>query len=164
LNGVLGDLVVRTGEDRGEPVAIACEALLRDEVAAEAAAAGLMALTPAPNKDTARLPFAPMLYRGRPDAAGASPPANVHLGDQLFVARIARMVRQVAAAIAPETPAGAAREVAHLALAEPFLGDVLAPLIGVEVVGAPPRLVVHVRPRGFRGVRLDEVEIEAPLG
>ena len=164
LDGALGGLHVRMGDDRGQAVAMACEALVRDDVAAEAAAAGLIVLTPAPNKDVARLPYAPMLYRGRPDAGGASPAASLRLGDQLFVARIARMVRQVAAAIAPETPVAAAREVAHLALAEAFIGEARAPEIRVEVESSPPRLVVHVRPRGFRGVRLDDVALEAPFG
>jgi hypothetical protein len=94
--------------------------------------------------------------------------ASGTLGDQLFVARVAHAVVQLAAAIPRDTPPAAAREVARLALADLFAkaapAAARAPEADVALVQDEALLEVTVRPRGFLGVGLAEVTLRARLG
>jgi hypothetical protein len=145
-------------------VALSTEALVHDDVALEAAKAGVALLTSAPNRDIAILAFAPALYRGPSVPGGASLPAQGTLADQLFVARLANAVVQLASAIPRDTPAAAAREVATAALAELFTGSADRPELEVAVTEeGGPALEVTVRTHGFLGVSLPEATLRAPL-
>jgi hypothetical protein len=94
--------------------------------------------------------------------SGASPAASLTLGDQLFVSRLATAIVQLASAIPQGTPEAAVREVALVSLAGLFTER--APEMSVRVAGTPASLEVTVRPRGFPGVKLEEVTLGAPLG
>ena len=151
-------------DDRGTNVATPLEALVTEEAVAEAAAAGVILLASAANRDVAVLSHAPMLHRGASTSGGASPAASHGLVDQLFIARIAQAIVQLAAAIPGDTPEAAARDVARVTLAELF-GDALRkPELEIAIVSSPPCLEVTVRPCGFHGVSLEEVTLGAPLG
>jgi hypothetical protein len=163
-NGIVRDLPVRTLDDRGTGVATPLEALVSEEAAAECAAAGITVFASVANSDVAILPYAPVLYRPASASGGASAAASHGLADQLFVARVAQAITQLAAAIRADTPEGAARDVARLTLAELFGNAPKRPEIDVAIHGTPPRLEVVLRPRGFYGVRLEEVTLGAPLG
>lgn len=170
-HGVLRELAVHSVDDRGTEVATPLEALVTTDVAAEAATAGVALFASAPNQDVAVLAHAPMLHRGAVTPGGASPPAALTLGDQLFVARLATAIVQLASAIPQGTPEAAAREVALLSLSELFAAGgehatttLRAPELTVRVAGSPASIEITVRPRGFRGVRLDEITLGAPLG
>ena len=162
--GVVRDLPVRSLDDRGTTVATPLEALVSEEAAAEAAGAGVIVLASAANQDVALLAHAPMLHRPAAAGGGEAPAASLGLVDQLFVARLAQAVIQLAAAIPADTPEAAAREVAQVALAELFDGAPRKPEVDVAIAGAPPCLEVTLRPRGFHAVRLEEVTLGAPLG
>jgi predicted component of type VI protein secretion system len=162
--GVIDDLPVAMTDDRGSDVALSTEALVREDVALEAAKAGVALITSAANRDMALLSHAPTLYRGPSLPGGASAAAPGTLADQLFVARLANAVVQLASAIPRDTPPAAAREVATGALAELFAGNAGPPELDVSVTeeGAPA-LEVTVRTRGFLGVGLAEATLRAPL-
>ncbi len=163
--GRLTSLHVHMGADRGEPVSIALEALMREDVAAEAAGAGVTLLCCPANQDLAFLPSAPMLFRGPVGASGTSAAASTTLGDQLFVARVGQAVLQLAAAIPRGTPPAAAAEVARVVLEELFAGQGGArPELELAIQGEPPTLELTVRPRGFLGLRLEEATLGARLG
>ena len=162
--GVIRDLPVRSLDDRGTAVATPLEALVSEEAAAEAGAAGVMVFASAANQDVAILAHAPMLHRGASSGGGTSPAASLGLVDQLFVARVAQAIVQLAAAIPSDTPEPAACEVARVTLAELFGDAPRKPEVAVAVTGAPACLEVTLRPRGFHGVRLEEVTLGAPLG
>jgi hypothetical protein len=159
-NGAVRDLPVHVEDGSGTPL----EALASEATAAEAAAAGLMLFASVANKDVAILAHAPTLYRGAATTGGAPPAAAHGLVDQIFVARIARAIVQLAAAIPGDTPPSAVAEVAKLALTELFGDAPRRPEVEIAVGGVPPCLEVTVRPRGFHGVRLEEVTLGAPLG
>ncbi|MBX3207555.1 MAG: type VI secretion system contractile sheath large subunit [Labilithrix sp.] len=163
-HGVVESLPVRDLDDRGTRVATPLEALVSEEAAAEAAAAGLIVLASAVNRDVAVVAHARTLYRGASPSGGASPPAAHGLADQLFVARLAKAIVQLAAAIPADTPDDAARDVARVALADLFGDAPRRPELEIALSGAPRCLEVTVRPRGFFGVRLEEVTLGAPLG
>lgn len=163
-HGVLRDLPVRSLDDRGTVVATPLEALVSEEAASEAAAAGVAVFASAANQDVAILAYAPMLHRGASTGGGTSPAASLGLVDQLFVARVAQAIMQLAAAIPSDTPEAAARQVAQLTFTELFAGAPRQPDVDIAIAGAPPCLEVTLRPRGFHGVRLEEVTLGAPLG
>ena len=114
-----------------------------------------------------------MLHRGKSVAAGDAP-AETTLGDQLFAARVASAVEQLAAAIPEDTPDSAVSEVARVTMAELFsiASAPRAPEVSVRVVshgsahgsGAKKALEVTVRPHGFASVELEELTFSAPLG
>jgi len=167
IHGLIDDLPVGspTAEDQ---VAIATEALVRDDAAKEAAGAGVCVLVPAQNRDVAILPYAPTLYRGPIGPSGTSGPAEGTIADQLFLARISWAVTELAAAIPKGTPEAAAKQVAQLTLAGLFAGATHAPelTIGLAADGERDgqRLELTVRPRGFLGVALEEATLSARLG
>ena len=74
-------------------------------------------------------------------------------------------IEAVAAEIPADTPEPAARDVARIALAELFEGTPHRPTIDVALPtdGAGRVLEFTVRPRGFYGVRLEEVTLGARL-
>jgi hypothetical protein len=163
-HGVLRGLPVRSLDDRGTEVATPLEALVAEPTAAEAAAAGMILFASAANQDIAVLTRASMLHRAPSTSGGTAAAASLGLADQLFVARVAQAVVQLAAAIPRETPPAAACEVARLALADLFGGQASnRPALDVTIAGAPPSLEVTVKPRGFFDVRLDEATLAAPL-
>lgn len=163
-HGVVRGLPVRSLDDRGTEVATPLEALVTEPTAAEAAAAGMILFASAANQDIAVLTRASMLHRAPSTSGGTAAAASLGLADQLFVARVAQAVVQLAAAIPRETPPAAACDVARLALADLFGAEASnRPAIDVSIAGAPPRLEVTVRPRGFFDVRLEEAILEAPL-
>jgi type VI secretion system ImpB/VipA family protein len=160
-DGALGDLPVRTARDRGVEAAIPLQVAPSDATVREAARAGLTLLACAPNTDAAVLARAPMLFR--PEGGGK--PAAASLPDQLFIARFARAVQAVAAAVPADTDPRKAEQVARIALADIFVdaappGPDLVPRVDAE----KRSLTVTVRPRRFAGVDLDEITIAAALG
>jgi type VI secretion system ImpB/VipA family protein len=160
-DGVLGNLPVRTVQDRGMDAAIPLEVAPTEDAVREVAKAGLTLLTCAPNSDAAVLTRAPVLHRG----AGGSGPSVATLGDQLFVGRFARAVQQVAAAIPVGTAPHAAEEVARIALSELFdRAPPAGPEIYAKVDPARGALTVTVRPRRFAGIGLEELTLGAALG
>lgn len=159
--GRLDALHVRTeGEGRAQ-VTLALEALVREDVASEAAGAGVAMLCCHENQDIATLPFAPVLFRGPVGASGTSAAASTTLGDQLFVARVGQAVLQLASALPRDTPAAAVAEVAQVVLGELFGGHAVG--LELAVAGEPPVLEVTVRPRGFLRLRLEEATLAARL-
>ena len=163
-HGALGDsLPVRSVDNRGSAVATPLEVLADADAVAEAAAAGLGLFASAPNTDAAVLSNVPVFHRAPSTGGGASSAATHGLADQLFVARLAQAVVQLAAAIPGDTPEAAARDVALVALTDLFGDAPRRPELDVAIAGAPPCLEVTVRPRGFHGVRIEEVTLGAPL-
>lgn len=164
-HGVVRGLPVRSLDDRGTEVQSPLEALAVADTAAEAAAGGMILFTSAANQDIAVLTRASMLHREPSTNGGTAAAASLGLADQLFVARVAQAIVQLAAAIPRDTPVAAASEVARLALADLFGGeqDAKRPAIDVTIVGAPPSLEVTLKPRGFFDVRLEEATLAAPL-
>ncbi|HVJ90948.1 MAG TPA: type VI secretion system contractile sheath large subunit [Labilithrix sp.] len=163
-HGVITNLAVRTWDDRGTSVATPLEVLVTDEAAAEAAAAGLILFASRPNTDTAVLAHAPTLHRARSTMGGTSPAAMHGLADQLFVARTARAIEMLAATIPGDTSEAGVRDAVRAKLAELFGDAHRKPELEISVTGAPACVEVTVRPRGFHGVRLEEVTFGAPLG
>jgi hypothetical protein len=162
-HGVVRELPVHDVDDRGSGVATPLEALVTEAAAAECAASGVIVFASADNSDVAILPHANVLHRGASAGGGATPAASSGLVDQLFVARIAHAIAQLAAAIPGDTPTAAAKDVARLTLAELFGDAPRKPELDVAIGGVPPCLEVVVRPRGFHGVRLEEITLGAPL-
>ncbi|MDB4997907.1 MAG: hypothetical protein JWM74_5339 [Myxococcaceae bacterium] len=163
-HGIVRGLPVRSLDDRGSEVQTPLEALATDPTAAEAAAAGIILFASAANKDVAILTRASMLHSATSTSGGMAAAASLGLADQLFVARVAHAVVQLAAAIPGETPPAAACDVARLALADLFGVDAASrPSIDVTIAGSPPTLEVTVKPRGFFDVRLEEATLAARL-
>jgi type VI secretion system protein ImpC len=162
-SGLLAGLsLARPGGDAR--VSIATEAAVGENVASEVASAGVAMLTSVPNRDAAILAFAPTLYRGPVGPSGASGPAQGTLADQLFVARVSRALLQLASAIPAGTPPARAREVATLVLTEMFAGAARVPEVDARVTeGRSAMLEVSLRPRGFRGVGLEEATLRVRL-
>lgn len=157
--GVLEQLPVRVIDG----ASVATEAPANQDSAKEAAAAGIALFCSAANQDVAVLPDAPTVHRA-PSTQGGAPSAATHsLADQMFVARIANAIIQLAAAIPSNTPEGAARDVVRVALAELFGESGKKPEVDVKITGAPAMLEVTIRPRGFGGVKLEEATLGAPL-
>ncbi len=159
------DLNVHMVEDRGATISIATNSPVSSEVAGEAAAAGVTVLTFMRDQDVAVLPFAQMVYRGPAGAAGFPAAAEVTLADQLFLARIVPLITEIAAAIPRDSDDAAARDTARIALLSLFSADAgQAPVVQVALIREPAILEVTIRPCGFRGVRMPEVTLRAPLG
>lgn len=157
--GVLKDLPVHIVDG----VSIATEAAATADAAREAADAGIALFCSSANEDVAVLPHVPVLHRAASTQGGAASPATHTLGDQLFVARVAQAILQLAAAIPASTPEGVARDVVRVALAELWGDTAKKPEIDVKIAGAPPMLEVTLRPKGFHAVRLEEITLGAPL-
>jgi hypothetical protein len=157
--GVLAELPVRTVEGSS----IATEAPANQDSAKEAAAAGIALFCSAANQDVAVLADAPTAFRAPSTQGGAASAATHSLADQMFVARVANAIVQLAAAIPANTPEGAVRDVVRVALAELFGDTAKKPDVDVKVTGMPAMLEVTLRPRGFGGVKLEEATLGAPL-
>jgi hypothetical protein len=78
------------------------------------------------------------------------------------LARLARAVEAVAAAIPADSEVSAARDVARLALADLFEAIPHRPELTVAI--SSRQLEVTARARGFFDVRLEEVTLSARLG
>ena len=156
-HGTVGALPVHMLDDRGTQVATPLEALVTEQAAREAASAGVAVFASVENRDVAILADAPMVHR----TADAVP--ALRLGDQLFVTRVARLVMQIAAAIPQGTDEQAARDVVRISLAEVFGSSPNTPEISVAMARSGAAMEVTLRPRGFQGVRIDEVTFGAAL-
>jgi hypothetical protein len=164
-NGSLSGLPAHTiqeGGEGGREVTVSVEALVSIEAQEEAARAGLAVLLGAVDRDTVVLGSAPMAHRGPKAASGGDPKPTTTLADAFFVARVARVLEQLAAAIPEGTPPKATAEVVQLALAEVFSSGDERPEVRVESDEHTIRLTV--RPRGFGGAELDELTLGARLG
>ena len=164
-HGIFENLPVYEVKEQAGTYALPLEALANTDAQAEVARAGMTLLSCAPNHDAAILARAPVLYRGKSVAAGDAP-AEIALGDQLFAARVANAVEQLAAAIPDATPPAAISDVARVTMAELFsiASAPRAPEVSVRVDGAKKALEVTVRPHGFASVELEELTFSAPLG
>lgn len=141
---------------------IPLEALVPEDVAKDAARAGVAVFECARNADVCVLTRAPMLYRGAINASGESPASSATLPEQLFVAHLARAIQQLAAALPAGSPPDVAREVALVALAEICAtATPRPPLLDVTVDAGV--LHVTVSPRGAFGIALEEVTLGARL-
>jgi hypothetical protein len=119
-------------------------------------------LSCSPNHDGAIVARAPMLYRGPAVPAGDAP-AMLNLGDQLFAARFSHAVEQLAAAIPQGTDPKAIGEVTQLTMAELFAKSP-QPHPQIDVSVGSDSIDVTIRPRGFMGVQIEELELSARLG
>ena len=142
---------------------IATEAAATADASREAAEAGIALFCSAANEDVAIMPHPPTVHRAASKQGGAPASADHGLTDQLFVARVANAIIQLAAAIPASTPEGAARDVVKLALAELWGDTAKVPSIEVKVAGSPAMLEVTLHPKGFHAVRLEEITLGAPL-
>lgn len=162
-HGLLPNRPVRLLNDRGHEYALPLEAFLSSETQVELGRAGIIGLGSARNHDAVIVQVAPVLYRGHGVEIGANVHAELGLGDQLFVGRLARAVEQLASAIPPGTDPAAARDVVRLALHELF-GAAAPPGPEIDAEVSATRLEVTVRPRRFADVRLPEITLGAKLG
>ncbi|MBX3231375.1 MAG: type VI secretion system contractile sheath large subunit [Labilithrix sp.] len=135
------------------------EATVTEDVATEAAAAGVILL--ASTDGGAMIAEANVLHR-EASRGGTSPAASLSLVDQLFLVRLGQTVTQLAASIPAGSDPAAAREAALVVLTELFAqGNGKKPTIDVAIAGR--MLEVTVRARGFEEVRLDEATLGARL-
>ncbi len=159
----VSDLSVAAADDRGTPIALATQSLVPSDVAREAAAAGIILLSGARDRDVAILALAPVLYRGPVGPGGVRPAAEITLADQLFVARMVPIVTELAAAIPRDSSAATARDTARIALLSVLTPDAgRTPAVDAAIRGE--RLEVTLRPHGFHGVEIPEITLSAPLG
>jgi hypothetical protein len=158
-DGKISDLPLRATDD-GEQIPL--EALVPEDVVRGAANAGACVLECAKNADIAVLNRAHVLYRGAIGASGSSPSASATLPEQLFVARIAQAVTQLASALPRDTPESAVREVAQLALAE-MSATVKPRAPQFEIAVDAGALHVTVRPRGAFAIRIEEFTLAARM-
>ena len=163
-HGVLENLPVHEVREDAGSYALSLEVLVNTEAQQDVAKAGLTLLSCAANRDSAIVAQAPVLYRGPSRPAGDSP-AELTLADQLFAARVANAIEQLAAAIPEGAPTDAVTDVTRVTMAELFaIGTAPhAPEVLVQVDAAKRQLMVTVRPRGFVGVQLEEMTLGAPL-
>ncbi|MBN2194432.1 MAG: type VI secretion system contractile sheath large subunit [Polyangiaceae bacterium] len=160
-DGALSGLPLRhlSAPDVATPLA----ALVSSDAQAEVARAGLALLGGPLNRDTAILAHAPMLYRGPTVAQGGDAAPELGLPDQLFVARVAHAVEQLADAVPAGTPPDVAAQLARALLSRLFPGAG-RPAPEIEARVADGKLHVTVRPHRFAQVRLDAVGFAARLG
>jgi hypothetical protein len=142
---------------------ISTEAPANADSAREAAEAGITLLCSSANEDVVAVPNVPTVHRAPSTQGGAAAPATHSLADQLFIARTANAIIQLAAAIPASTPEGAARDVVKLALADLFGPTAKQPNVEVKIAGAPAMLEVTLHPKGFHGLKLEEITLGAPL-
>lgn len=136
------------------------EAAVAEDVAMEAAAAGIILLASA--SSGAMITEANVVYR-EGSRGGTSPAASLSLVDQLFLVRLGRTITQLAASIPGGSDPAAAREAVLVVLTELFAqGSGKRPSIDVAIAGRT--LEVTVRARGFEEVRLEEATLGARLG
>ncbi|MBI4950934.1 MAG: hypothetical protein HY908_02795, partial [Myxococcales bacterium] len=92
---------------------------------------------------------------------------RIGLNDQLFVARLAQFLFALAGKIPPDSDPGEVKQVMEAALAELFeVAPPSGPEVSIHVHGeaTAPIVGVHVRPRRFLGVALEELSLDVPLG
>ncbi|MBL9038604.1 MAG: type VI secretion system contractile sheath large subunit [Archangium sp.] len=159
-HGQVSNLPVRMAANGG----LATQAVVRTDVAAEAAKAGVALFASAPNTDFAVLTHSPVVYRGKSNASGTSRAAELTLADQLFISMAVKAVSTIAQAIPDDTPPASAREVALLSLAAALTIGGARPGLEVTVEGTPPRLTVALRPDALPGVSLPSLQLGARLG
>ncbi len=158
-------LSVQTIKDGGVDISTAGEASLTSDVAREAAAAGVTALTTVRDRDALVLPFAPMVFRGPVGKEGVRAAAELTLPDQLFVARMVPLVTELAATIPRDADDKAASDTARIVLLSLFaMEGAHAPVVDATVHRESSTLEVTIRPRAFHGVSLPEITLGAPLG
>src|SRR5262249_10151665 len=90
---------------------------------------------------------------------------EITLADQLFTARVANAVEQLAAAIPADTKPSAVIEVARVTFGELFAVGTAprAPEANVTVDEKKKTMEIVIRPHGFVGVQLEEIALGAPL-
>jgi hypothetical protein len=159
-DGKLENLPVHTSTTSDQ---IPLEALMPEDVAKDAASAGVAVFECARNADVCILTRAPMLYRGAINASGSSPASSATLPEQLFVARLAKIIRELASELPAATPFEVVREVALVGLTEICAtATPRAPQFDVAVEEGV--LHITVRPRGAFGIALEEFTLGARLG
>lgn len=137
------------------------EAASTDGALEDAGLAGFAVLASAAGRDTIALPHPRMAYRGSVGPSGTSAAAGSTLADQLLVSLVARGLREIAGALSRETPAQTVKEVVLLGLSAVMPSGEPRPALAVALDGA--EIVVTLRPRGFAGCAIDEIELAAPL-
>lgn len=176
--GTLGDLPVREVkvDDESEVgVAIPTEAFLSTDTQRELARAGVLALASAPNSDAVYVQSAPTAYvqpgKRTYDSATTEPEERlpaVSLGDQLFVARLAQLLRALCGKLPSNSDPGEVQPVVEGAIWALFEGKVapgtLDLTVTAEARGGETVASVVLRPRRFLGVTMDEVALAMPLG
>lgn len=140
---------------------LATEALPVDGALEDAGLAGFAVLASAAGRDVIALPHPRMAYRGAVNASGTSPAAGLTLADQMLVSLVARGLSEVAAALTRETPANVVKEVVLLALTAVLPSGEPRPALSVSC--AEDRVHVTLRPRGFAGCLLGEIDLDARL-
>lgn len=163
-HGVLPNLPVRLSKVRGTERALSLEAAVSAEVAAEASKAGVAVFSAVLDRDSAVLPWAPVVFRGPTTESGTSRQATLTLGDQLFTAAAVNAVFELAQAIPPQTDTVAAREAALLLLTEALTFNGQRASCEVAVRTSPPALEVTIQPGRIEGVSLGDISFSAPLG
>jgi hypothetical protein len=163
-SGIVENLPVYETSEAAGKYAIPLETLATTEAQGEVARIGITLISCAANRDSAIVARAPVLYRGPSKAAGDAP-ADITLADQLFTARVANAVEQLAAAIPADTKPSAVIEVARLTFGELFaIGTApRAPEVTVTVDEKKKTMEITIRPHGFVGVQLEEISLGAPL-
>lgn len=162
-HGKIANFPVHDWDDHGTVYAIPLQSFIPSDTQREIARAGIVALASARNHDAVIVAAAPVVFRGESVAKGGDAPAQIGLGDQLFVGRFSYAVEQLAAAMpasgSPTVLADTARVVLHgfFSVAPPA-----GPEIDARVDGS--MLEITVRPRRYAGVGLEEVSLRAPLG
>jgi hypothetical protein len=156
-HGTLANLAVR---QEGDSPAWSLEHPMSIDVQKAAARAGVALWGGPEGRDQATLAFAPMAFRGAAFATGGDPPAALTLSDQLLIARVVSVLKQLTAEIPAGTPAKIVKEVALLSLASSFPeGD--RPEVATDSDGRS--LVVRVDAKGWRGVTIGTLEMSAAL-
>lgn len=152
-DGVMGEFEVHAKDENSS--ALATEKLVGPDAAQKHARRGLTVLTSVPNRDSVACVVAPTLARTQGDAPT--------FGDQLFVARLAGVVAQVAAAIPKGVDPKAAADTACVVIADLFpQNGPRSPAVSADIEG--DALVVTVTPKRFAGTTLGEITLDGPLG
>jgi type VI secretion system protein ImpC len=176
--GTLGDLPVRevkVDDDSDVGVAIPTEAFLSTDTQRELARVGVLALASAPNSDAIYVQSAPTAYvqpdKRSYDSATTEPEERlpaISLGDQLFVARVAQLLRALCGKLPSNSDPGEVEPVVEGALWALFEGKVAPGTLDLTVKvasrGGETVASVVLKPRRFLGVTVDEVALAMPLG
>ncbi len=172
--GLVGDLPVREARDADavDAMAIPTERFVSTEAQRDLARAGVLLLASAPNSDNVYVLSAPTAYVPTPGVAGGTSdadnrPERVSLVDQLFVARLAQFLSALCSQLPASAPPEDAKALIERAVFELFRNAAPATVelaIGARSGVDGTEVDVHVRPRRFLGVALEEIGLSMPLG
>ncbi|AKT38907.1 type VI secretion system contractile sheath domain-containing protein [Chondromyces crocatus] len=175
--GLVENLQVREvpgGYDGEEGVAIPTEVFVSTDTQRELARSGVLMLASAPNSDAVYLLSAPTAYvppeKRTYDSATTEPEERlerVSLVDQLFVGRLVQFLRALCSKLPPSSDPAEVQPVVEGAAWTLFENSAPASVeLTVKARGGSDGTVVavHVRPRRFLGVGIDELGFEIPLG